>query len=356
MNKEDNVEKSNVTDEVSVKDIFISIKDGFIYIKSKWLIIVMLSIAGALIGLSYAIFKKPTYSAVCTFVLEEGNKGGSLSQYAGLASLAGIDVSGSSDLFQGDNIIELYKSRLMIEKTLLSEVNFNGKKQLLIDRYINFNKLRPKWKAHDNIDSINFSSDPEQFNRHQDSIITDIVENFNSKYLTVVKPDKKLSIIDVEFTSKDELFAKEFTDKLVETVNDFYVLTKTKKSVQNIQVLQHQADSVRQMLNSSISGVASASDAAPNANPLLLSLRVPSEKKQVDVQASTAVYSEIVKDLEVSKITLRQEQPLIQIIDSPVLPLTIDKVSKIKGILIGFILAGFLTIGWLALKRLISKF
>ena len=80
------------------------------------------------------------------------------------------------------------------------------------------------------------------------------------------------------------------------------------------------------------------------------------KKKQVDVQASTAVYGEIVKNLEISKITLRQEKPLIQIIDSPVLPLIINKVSKVKGIIIGFILGGFLTILFLLSKRLLSKF
>ena len=106
-----------------------------------------------------------------------------------MLKLSGIDLnSGSGDLFLGDNIVGLYKSRLMIEKTLLSEVEFNGKNQLLIDRYIEFNKLRPKWKKHDGIDSITFYGDPAQFNRHQDSIITDIVDVFNQKYLAVVKP------------------------------------------------------------------------------------------------------------------------------------------------------------------------
>src|ERR1700733_7841217 len=202
MNKEDNPGKINVPNEVSVTDIFAVIKSGFAYLKGRWIIIALISIVGAFAGLAYAILKKPTYIAVCTFVLDDGGKGGSLGQYAGLASLAGIDVAGSGDLFQGDNIIELYKSRLMIEKTLLSEVKFNGKNQLLIDRYIEFNKLRPKWKKHDGIDSITFYGDPEQFNRHQDSIITDIVDIFNKKYLAVIKPDKKLSIIDVGFNSK----------------------------------------------------------------------------------------------------------------------------------------------------------
>ena len=356
MNKEDNPVKINVSKDVSVTDIFAAVSSAFVYLRRRWIIIAVISIAGALAGLAYAILKKPTYIAVCTFVLDDGSKGGSLGQYAGLASLAGIDVAGGGDLFQGDNIIELYKSRLMIENTLLSEVKFDGKNQLLIDRYIEFNKLRAKWKKHDGIDSVNFYGDPEKFNRHQDSIITDIVDIFNRKYLAVIKPDKKLSIIDVGFNSKDELFAKEFTNKLVETVNDFFVQTKTKKSYQNVQVLQHQADSVKQTLNASISGAAFASDAAPNANPMLQSLHVPSQKKQVDVQASSAVYAEIVKNLEIAKINLREEKPLIQVIDSPVLPLPIDRISKVKGAVIGFLIGLVFITCWLLLKRVLSGF
>ena len=331
-----NNQPTNSSGEISITEIYDKIKSIFKYIKRKRLTVIIVAILGALIGLGYAMFRKPNYSAACTFVLEDGGKSSSLGQYAGLASLAGFDLGGSSGIFQGDNIIELYKSRIMIENTLLSQATFDGKKELLIDRYINFNKLRIKWKEHDGIDNISFNGSPDNFNRHQDSIITDIVETFNKKSLSVQKPDKKLSIINVGFISKDELFAKEFTNKLVETVNDFYVATKTKKSYQNVEVLQHQADSVKRTLNASIGGVASAIDASPNANPLLLSLRVPSQKKQIDVQASTAVYSEIVKNLELSKISLRQEKPLIQIIDSPVLPLKTDSIMKITGLLAGF--------------------
>jgi hypothetical protein len=50
-----------------------------------------------------------------------------------------------------------------------------------------------------------------------------------------------------------------------------------------------------------------------------------------------------------SKITLRNETPLIGIIDRPILPLKKEKFGKIKGILIGCFLAGlFIVFGLLA--------
>jgi len=339
-------------DEISFKDVILKLRRAFKYLKSKWLIILCFGIAGALIGVAYATFKKPQYTAKCTFVLDEGSSHSSLGQYAGLASLAGIDLSNNGGgLFEGDNILELYKSRTMIEKALLSNASFDGKTYSIIERYINFNHLRKKWKDKDGIDSINFNGNPQTFNRKQDSIISDLTELFNKKILSVSKPDKKLSIIEVDITSDDELFAKNFNDKLVETVNNFYVLTKTKKTLHNVAILQKQADSVRAILNNSISGVAAAVDVSPNANPMMQSLRVPSQRKQVDVQTSSAIYSGIVQNLELAKVTLRQETPLIQVIDEPVLPLKITKISKAQALIIGMFVLAFLASFFLLLKK-----
>ncbi|WP_413668198.1 lipopolysaccharide biosynthesis protein [Mucilaginibacter sp. Mucisp86] len=328
-------------DEISVTDVLNKIRSRVSYLKSKLVLLLIVSITGGALGLTYAIIKKPLYTASSTFVLDDGNKSGALSQYAGLASIAGIDIGGGSGggIFQNDNILELYKSRLMIKKTLLSEAVFNGKKQLIIDRYIEFNNFREDWKDEGDGSNISFNGNPDNFSRKQDSIITKFVELLNKQSLTVSKPDKKLSIIRVDVTNKDELFAKEFNLKLVANVNEFYKVTKTKKSNQNIQILQFQADSVKKVLNNSINGVASAIDAAPNANPGLQILRVPSQRRQIDVQASTAIYGEIVKNLELSKMSLRQETPLIQLIDSPVLPLEKTKLNKVAGFLAGFALA-----------------
>ncbi|OOQ59479.1 GumC domain-containing protein [Mucilaginibacter pedocola] len=348
--------KAENQDEVSLKELIGSLKTDVAYLRSKWMLIMAVGVVCCLIGLGYSFYKKPIYVATSTFVLEEGNKMGGLSQYAGLASLAGIDLGkDGGGIFQGDNILELYRSRVMLEKTLLAKVNIGGKQQLLIDRYVNFNELREKWRKKNDIDSITFDGPPANFNRTQDSLITDIVETFNKKVLSVNKPDKKLSIIKVEVATTDEAFAKEFNIKLVETVNDFYTQTKTKKSGQNVMLLQKQADSVKAVLNQSLSGVASAIDAAPNANPGMTSLRVPSQRRQVDVQASTAIYSEIVKNLEVSKISLRQDTPLIQLIDEPVLPLAVNKLGKIKGLAIGFIAGIFITAAGLVFRRIAKR-
>ena len=110
-------------------------------------LIISLGILGGTLGFAYASYKKPVYIATTTFVLEENDKGGGLGQYGAIASMAGIDFGGAGGggIFQGDNIMELYKSRIMVENTLLSAIKYEGKEQLLIDRYIQLNKFRGNW-------------------------------------------------------------------------------------------------------------------------------------------------------------------------------------------------------------------
>jgi uncharacterized protein involved in exopolysaccharide biosynthesis len=56
-----------------------------------------------------------------------------------------------------------------------------------------------------------------------------------------------------------------------------------------------------------------------------------------------------------AKVTLRKETPLIQVIDRPILPLPKERLGKAKGIVMGGVLAGFLGILMLILKRIVNN-
>ena len=89
---------SNIdNDEISLKELVIKIKEWVAFLKSKWKLIFIAGIIGASIGLTIALFEKPTYKAVLTFAMEEdkGGGGGGLSGALGLASSFGIDLGGA---------------------------------------------------------------------------------------------------------------------------------------------------------------------------------------------------------------------------------------------------------------------
>lgn len=345
------------SDEISLKELILKIQDWYRYLLSKWLIIVVCGLAGGALGLAYSIFKKPIYTATTTFVLEVDKGSGGLGSLAGLASIAGVDLgTGGGGIFQGDNILELYKSRRMIEQTLLSPVLIDGKEELLIDRYISISKLRSKWEDKPELSKITFRPSAVGFTRLQDSVISLAVKDINKNYLIVSKPDKKLSIIKAEVKSDDEFFAKTFNDEIVKNVNDFYLQTKTKKSAENVTILQQKTDSVRAVMNGAIYEAAAVGDATPNLNPTRQVQRMaPIQRSQFSAETNKEILGELVKNLELSKITLRKEAPLIQLIDEPTYPLKVDKIGKVKGIIFGGILFGFLIVVFLTAKQFFNN-
>ncbi len=353
-----NDRNSSLNDEISFKDIILKFKGWWKFILSKWIIIVLASLFGGGLGFLYAYSDIPIYTASTTFVLEEDNSGGGgmLGQFGGLAGIAGIDLGSGGGLFRGDNIIELYKSRNMVEKTLLSKVLINGKEQQLIEKYIEFNSLRKAWSNNKELKNIKFDvSTEKEFSRIQDSILGSTVKIINSNYLTVSRLDKKLSIINVEVRAADEVFAKVFNDQIVKTVNDFYVITKTKKSLENISILQHQTDSVRRELDGEIYSAAAIVDATPNLNSTRQVLRSPAQKSQFNAEANKVILTHLIQNLELGKLSLRKEMPLIQIVDSPKYPLNKKKFGKARGLFLGGVLMGFLATMLLIIHRLYVK-
>lgn len=335
------------SDEISLKELsqrFIGAKD---YLKSKWLIIILIAVLCGLVGYLYADSKKAKFTAVTTFVLEGASSEGSI---GGLASMVGINVGGDG-VFQADNVLEIYKSRTMIEKTLLSPIERNGKTELIVDRYISFKGLKDQWKERAELKNLTFKDDTIH-TRLQDSILGEIVKDISTNYLFVDKVEKKPSIIKVKVEAPNEVFAKVFNDNIVQNVNDFYIHTKTKKSLENVTILQQKVDSVKAVLNNNIYSAAAVVDATPNLNPTRQVQRIaPMQRSQFSAEANKNILIELVKNLELSKISLRKETPLIQVLDTPVFPLEITTVSKVKGAIIGGMIGFIFASIWLLVSR-----
>jgi len=336
-------------DEISLKELIQKIQEWIAYLKTQWKLIIGLAVLGGIIGFVYASFQKPTYLATTTFVLEEDKGGGGLGGAMGLASSFGFDIGGGGGgLFTSSNIIELMKSRLVVEKTLLNPVNVAGKEISLADYYMQLNELESKV-------SFPINADRTKFSLEQDSILYRISAGLTNSNLTIAQKDKKVSIISLTVKTQSELFSKLFCEQLLKETSDFYIETKSKKSRLNVDILQHQADSIRAELNNAISGVASASDNVYNLNPAFNVKSAPSKRRQVDVQTNTAILTQLVAQLELSKVSLRKETPLVQLIDRPILPLEKEKVGRLKSLVLGGVLSGFLTVLYLVIGQLYRK-
>jgi hypothetical protein len=346
-------------DEISLKELIEKGKEWYAYLLSQWKIIVLAGVIGATFGLTYSFIKKPIYTATLSFALEdEKGGGGGLGGALGLASSLGLDLGGGGgSIFTGSNLTELFKSRTMVEQTLMTPVTVNGKVISLAEMYINDNEWRDDWNDDPKFKNIQFIPDTKRkyFTRVHDSILGEIYQNLSKKSLTVAQKDKKISIIYMDVASTNELFSLYFCEALAKQVGKFYVTTKSKKARMNMEILGRQTDSIRAELNGAITGVAVANDNTFMLNPALNVRRTPSARRQVDVQANTAILTELVKQSELAKVTLRKETPLIQVIDRPILPLREDKLGKAKGLVLGWVITSFLIALWLLVKRMLKE-
>lgn len=334
------IRQENADDKISLKDLLLKIKGWFLYLFSQWKIVLFVGLLGGALGFLYASLQKTEYKAKLTFVLEEADNR-RMGNLGGLASMAGITFGADGGgIFQGNNILELYKSRTMLTQTLLSKSSDND--SLLVERYLAFSDIKEDWEEKPHLQQLRFTIPQEKFTLQHDSIMGKIVKIIREDHLTVSKPDKQLSLISVETTIEDEKFARDFTVALVENVNNFYIETKIGKSAENLAILQSQTDSVRRELNAAIGGVAAAVQANPNPNLARQTLSVPSSRRRVDVDANEAILMELVRNLESSRIALRRETPLIQVVDKPILPLEKERIGKATGIVIGGFIAGIL--------------
>ena len=339
-------------DDFSVKVLIKNLRDWFSFLLSKSKNILKLAFLFLVLTLAYNYIMSPIHYARTSFVLDSESSSNSIGDIASLASLAGINASSfidSSSLFQIDNIQELYRSSSMLKQTLLTKYKFGNQTDILINKFGKEEKIDKKWNKL-GIDFTNQSLMDIKSRLH-DSVLMEAVKIIKEKYLLVDKPSRKTTILEIGFDHKNELLAKSFNENLVSIVNNFYFKTKTKKTGENLEILQRQADSVKNVLDKSILFLAEKDQSIPNPNPLTKVSLVPYQKALVDVQANGAIYQEIVTQLELAKVNHRNKTPLIQIIDKPTLPLENSRLKFMECLIYGLFGGILLAIIYFSLLR-----
>lgn len=331
----------------------------FKYALSQYKLFLIVCSVTAALGLVYGKLQPHTYKATSTFIVEDksGSRGGGLS---GLASQFGIDVGGltggGAGLFDGDNILEILKSRAIIEKVLLTKIqeDIPQKNTTLAEFYLSFSALGDKLNSKDiSIKSLNFSSIDEK-SKHsliQDSVLYLIYKELD-KGIIVEKKNKKSTIITLEASSSNPIFAKIFSENLLKKTSDMYIDIKTGNLSRSIERIQRKADS----LESSLTGIYKKSFEIDNTLKLLnantgIKLNTSSSEAATrDKTVSNTLYGEVVKNLETLKLSLINQTPVIQVIDAAKYPLFDQRTPARYFLLIGFAIGFVLSLFYIVFK------
>ncbi len=318
------------------------------FIWNKKLIVVIAGVLGAIIGLVSALIQKVDYTATYKFTIESKSGEGVGS---GILSLVGLGSNDGASAFSGNNLMGLIQSRTMVENALLSPISVNGDSMTIIEYKFVCDSIREKCKTYEpeenaktvSVCEIHYPVGQKRstFSRVQDSLLMLTSSQLLQKSINVEKTDKKYNFVNFSFTSKDESFSKIFATALLKEVNDFYIATRTERTNTNIKSFSVRADSIRNEMNKALYRVASVRDANLNG---VAKVQVERLKYETEARINSEAYTEIMKNIEVMKLDLARETPLIKVIDEPIYPLMNNKKGKLASMIKFGLALGFLAV------------
>ena len=337
-------------EEIQLKEIFLKIGElkKEVYSYSFQIICLIILIVSISAGASY--IKDAKYKSELTFVVEDKQQSSPLSSMTGLASQFGLDMfSNSNSTFSQKNIMELLKSRGVISKALMQTAYINNKHDLFIHHYLTIYNLKEDWNNDNQLKNLNFN---DKLTVTHDSITALIWDNIIENDLFVNIKNDETDIIYLSFYCKNELFAKLFSESLIYEMSRMYISYQTKQSSNTIDFLQNRADSVFLELQDSEQEFARIKDI--NQRIIKASGRLKEFQIMRNVEVLNTMYLELVKNLEISKMTLLNQTPIIQVIDKPILPLENTKMSIALVMMISFILTLIVSILYIVLRKLVN--
>ncbi len=334
---------------LSLIDMIISLKEFLAEMKRKWLFIAVTVCITSGIGLIYSYIRKAEYSASSTMMLESSKDGGAMSGAMALASQFGLMSGGSSAVINEDKLLEIIKAETIIRTALLKKATIDSTTDLMANHFIDLFGYKEAWEDNDSLRGFRFPIEKEagglinlkgNLSEKENSVLKMFCAQISTNLLTADK--SKSGIITITTKTKSELFSIYLNQYLVEALTSFYVERITEKGRANLSIVQKRVDSISIALKDAEFTLARWKDAnyqLVKAQGMIEELRL-----RRDVEVCNSIYLEGFKQLEISKFTLLQQTPFLQIIDQPTLPLLpIGKISLLKGLIIGFIIGFFLS-------------
>ena len=336
--------------EIELKDIFSTINELKKELQSHFFKIFLFVTLITILSLVFSLSKDSRYKAELSFVVEDTQKSTPLSSMSGLASQFGFDMfSSSNSTFSQANIMDLLKSRGVISKTLLQKNNYTEKSDFFIDSYLKINSIDADWNGLKDLNDLNFN---DKLTITHDSVITLVWQKIIKEDISVEIKNEETDIIFLSFRCSDEKFAKFFSESLISEMSRMYISYQTKHSTNTISFLQNRADSVFVELEKTEQEFARVKDV--NQRIIKSSGRLKELQLMRNVEVLNTMYLELVKNIEVSKLTLLKQTPIIQVIDRPILPLEDTKISTFLVLLITIFISTTFSVIYIVMRKLVN--
>lgn len=333
---------------LSSKEREVKLLEALYYLLKKWYVVLIVAGVFAAVGFLFKPKAVTTYTATYSFVLSTESKPAGFSSIATQFGLDGGNA-GTDNVFTGDNIIELFGSRKMVSSALMRRIDSLNMNLLTL--------MTTRMYPDKATSVLPYPATIEQFNPAQKRLFERIAVSV-AQSSDVYKKDKKLAFYFINGTSTDPVIAFYISKFMLDQTSQFFIETKTKVATKNLELLSHEADSIGTLLGYMFRSTAEVNDRSFNINPSILAQRSGTQLNQAKIQALSTAYAEVMRNLEIAKVTIQKETPLFQVIDEPVLPLDPIRIDKRKIIYVaaalGFVIASILLL-FIGLKKSLQK-
>jgi uncharacterized protein involved in exopolysaccharide biosynthesis len=340
----------------------------------KWTLL-LISLVFGLLAAIY-VFNKPNEYTSTTSVmpeLETTGIGKGLSKYAGLASLAGINLSdmAGSDAIRPDlypNVINntTFFLYLLEQKVRLS----NGKEVKFGDFYYEVYKINLEEEINSSqpgiskkagfIDKIrNFlgiglppinnslrkNSEFVFLSKKKGEIIEDLMKKVSANM------DKKTGIISVSAEFPDPIVSAQVAKISMDYLTTFVTNYRTEKAKHDLNFLAERLSEARGKYYNTQAKKAKYSDQFSAPTIRLQSADIQRERIDSDYRVSSSFYQELLQQYETAKLKVQQETPVFKILQNPVIPYKKSGPDRLIIIVITASFGAFLFFNWFLYKN-----
>lgn len=341
-------------DEITLKEVILKIQEFILEAwRHKWWIVAA-GLGLAAIFLIRALLEKPTYTATLTFMVNE-DEGGNMGGIATILGQFGLSSGSRSGRFNMDKIMALARSRRIVQEVLFEQADLNGKHDYIANHIIDLYDYHEAWEKDTLLQGFYFQRDSAAiFNGKERKVLLmmhgQMIGNPQKDVegIMSIGYNEDTGILSISAKSINEALSILIAKEMYEKLSRFYIEKTTEQQQKTVDNLQSKIDSVRTALYDKEQQLAQFQDQSQGV--VLRTDNVKQSRLNREVQVLTVMYGESIKNFETASFLLKNSTPVFQLVDLPISPISPIGRSKLKALLIGGFLGGFISLfvllGW----------
>ena len=311
--------------------------------KRMW--IVKVTALFVVLGVAVALFTPTKYKAETVFIPQVSESGGTASKLGGLASLAGINLGGTSDgMSIPPSLYPNIASSIPYKLALLEEnIQAEGTEQTLQDYLFAqpksfFSRLFSNAsEEEEQISSVVFQLTPDT---------EDLVKLLGE--IVSVSVNEKEGYISLSVSWKDALISAQIAEAAKNLLQQQVIAYKLEKLNDNLTFTEAQYTTKQKEFEVIQDRLALFKDRNQNINSSRFQSQL--QRIQAEYDIALSVVQELAKQLETAKLQVNRDTPIFTVIEPVIVPHERDQPKRKLIVLIWTFLGGVLSCGWVLIE------